>query len=122
MNDQKEKTDCGAADLYNQLQYNASSRESKGPIAKPRIYRAPDQAGILSAVENSNGICYVGYYSNVTRKIRRADLREPPDIGRVSITWSNPSTLVWAEAQNRLDKYAEKHKLKELPLAIGGEI
>lgn len=122
MNDQKEKTDCGAADLNNQLQYNASSRESKGPIAKPRIYRAPDQSGILSAVEAPDGACYVGYYSNVTGKIRRADLRDPPDVGRISIARSNPTTRVWAEAQNRLDKYAAKHKLKELPLAIGGEI
>lgn len=122
MKEQKEKTDCGAADLNNRLQYNASGRESKGPIAKPRIYRAPDQSGILSAVEDPEGSCYVGYYSNVTGKIRRADLREPFDIGRISITRSNPSTRVWAEAQSRLDEYAEKHKLKELPLAIGGEI
>lgn len=122
MKEQKEKTDCGAADLNNQLQYNASSGESKGPIAKPRIYRAPDQSGILSAVEDPAGNCYVGYYSNVTRKIRRADLREPPDIGKISIASSNPMTRIWAEAQNRLDEYAEKHKLRELPLAIGGEI
>ena len=122
MKGQKEKTDCGAADLNNQLQYNAFGRESKGPIAKPRIYRAPDQSGILSAVEDPDGTCYVGYYSNVTRKIRRADLREPPDVGRISIARSNPTTQVWTEAQNRLDEYAAKHKLKELPLVIGGEI
>ncbi len=122
MAEQKRKTDVENADLNNQLDCTAKSKKSKDEILKPRIYRAPDQSGILSAVEDPDGSCYVGYYSNVTMKVRRADLRELRDIGRISIARSNPKTKEWEKAQKRLDEYADKHRLRELPLAIGGEI
>lgn len=121
MTDQKRKTDCGAADLIKQSNCTILRPGSKGTFSAVHIYRAPDKSGILAAVEEESGKCYVGYFSTVKRKYRRADLRTG-DNENVSIKRVNPDTDDWCKAQERLNTYAEKFHLTELPLTIGGEI
>ena len=77
--------------------------------------------GILAAVEDPEGKCYVGYFSTVKRKMRRADLRRDQN-QKEPLTKQNPTGDSWNEVQERLDQYAKKMKLRELPLTIGGEI
>ena len=121
MTDQKRKTDCGAADLKNQSNCTIIRPGSKGTFSAVHIYRAPDKSGILAAVEEESGKCYVGYFSTVKRKCRRADLRTKGN-ENVSIKRANPDTDDWCDAQERLNAYAKKLNLEELPLTIGGEI
>lgn len=88
---------------------------------KARIYRARDHTGILAAVEDGRGDCYIGYFSTVSRKMRQADLRSGTD-PKETIRGTNPKERSWDEVQEHLDEYAQEHKLKELPLTIGGQI
>ena len=119
---QKRKPDCEAADPKTQLQYNTIAAGGKEDFKEVRIYRARDRTGILAVVETEDGVCYIGYFSTVTRRYRRADLREPDEIGRISVKKANPDGRDFKEIQGRLNAYAQKHSLRELPLTIGGEI
>ena len=121
MSEQKIKTDCEAADPIKQANYTILRPGSKGTFSIVHIYRASDRSGILAAVEEESGKCYVGYFSTVKRKYRRADLRTKGN-ENVSIKRANPDTDDWCDAQERLNAYAKKLNLVELPLTIGGEI
>lgn len=115
---QKRKNDAESAELKTQNHYSAATSY---PSRKTRIYRARDHTGILAAVEDPEGKCYVGYFSTVKRKMRRADLRRDQN-QKEPLTKQNPTGDSWNEVQERLDQYAKKMKLRELPLTIGGEI
>ena len=115
---QKRKNDAESAELKTQNHYNAAASH---PSRKIRIYRARDHTGILAAVEDPEGKCYIGYFSTVKRKIRRADPRRDQN-QKEPLTKQNPTCASWNEVQERLDQYAKEMKLRELPLTIGGEI
>ncbi len=116
---QKIKNDAESAELKNQLQYTPQEDKLSIPA---RIYRAKDHTGILVAVEDRKGDCFVGYFSTVTRGMRRADLRSVESGSKETISGMNPKCRNWSDAQKRLDVYAAKNNLVELPLSIGGEI
>ena len=99
MEAQKRKSDAGGADPINQSNHTPAM---PGLSRKTRIYRARDQRGILAAVEDGDGRCFVGYFSTVSRRYQQADLRDP-DNSKNTVKNTNPKEPCWEDAQERLD-------------------
>ena len=79
---------------------------------KPRAYLDKYKVGVLvitsKQVEDKVGY-FVGHWNPTSRKMSTADLS---DGGKPKSKY-NPKTLYWEEVQERLDRYAEAHDLKE---------